>query len=137
MIEKVLSIKESTQEMSKTDKPYLKIIDQDGTKFSCWDESLWNSLGKNLSVKVGFEQKGIFKNIVAVEAMEKALAERTIKEQPKVYEGQEIGLWWKETGEMIRAGYIKKETDVGGALYRAYFAKMLEVLGVKAEKKEE
>jgi len=137
MIEKVITIKESTQETSKTGKPYLQVIDHENIKFSCWDNALWNSLGKNMSVQVGFEQKGIFKNIVSVEGIEEPLAEIAKQHQPKEHDPQEIGMWWKEAGEMIRAGFIKKDTDVGGVLYRAYFAKMLEVLGIKVEKKGE
>ncbi len=50
---------------------------------------------------------------------------------------QEVGMWWKEAGEMIRSGEIKKDTEVGGAIYRLYYATMRDVLGVKVVKKED
>ena len=136
-IEKVITIKSSQHKTSKTGKPYLEVIDQDANKFSCWDEGLWNSLGQNASGKIQYQQKGIFKNIIGIEVMEQAIAGKAIEAQPKNHEPQEIGMWWKECGEMIRAGKITKATDVGGVLYRAYFAKMLDVLGVKVERKED
>ena len=136
-LEKVITIKSSQHKTSKTGKPYLEVIDQDNIKFSCWDEGLWNSLGQNASGKINYQQNGVFKNIVAVESMEQAVAHKVMEVQPKNHEPQEIGMWWKECGEMIRAGVIKKDTDIGGALYRLYFLTMQDVLGVKVERKEE
>lgn len=45
----------------------------------------------------------------------------TIKEQPS---GQEIGMWWKELGEMIRAGKAPED------MTPYYWREMLEVLGI-------
>lgn len=82
-MEKVITIVSSEVRAAKTPgKTYLEVIDHDNVKFSCWDESLWNDLGKNASAKIEFEIKGIFKNIVAVVPMAKALADQAKEDNP-------------------------------------------------------
>ena len=52
---------------------------------------------------------------------------------------QEIGMFWKEMGEMLRAGPpagIDLETAHGKLLRQAYYAQMLAVLDIKLGKKE-
>ena len=46
---------------------------------------------------------------------------------------QEIGMWWKEIGENIRAGITKYDTPIGKAQIAAYSARMHLVLGIKKE----
>jgi hypothetical protein len=48
--------------------------------------------------------------------------------------GQEIGLWWKELGEMIRGGDIDKKTPMGKALRLAYYTQMFKVLDLNPPK---
>jgi len=47
---------------------------------------------------------------------------------------QEIGMWWKELGEMIRAKDIDITKPAGKAMRIAYYAQMLSVLPIKIEK---
>lgn len=61
--------------------------------------------------------------------------DRAIK--PQEVSGQERGMWWKELGEMLRAGDIDKTKPEGKLLRTAYYAKMLEVLNLKIKQKEE
>jgi len=49
---------------------------------------------------------------------------------------QEIGMWWKELGEMIRAKDIDISKPEGKLMRNAYYAQMLSVLSIKFEKKE-
>ena len=48
---------------------------------------------------------------------------------------QELGMWWKELGEMIRAKDIDVTKPAGKALRAAYYAKMLSILDLKIEDK--
>lgn len=117
---------------------YLKVHSSDGKTYSIFEEGLWNTLQVGSAVQLTLEknQKGYWGVTDAKSVAQElaAKAEEPPKSQPAP---QELGMWWKEAGEMIRTGYIKKDTDVGGVVYRAYFAKMLDVLGIKVEKKEE
>jgi len=56
------------------------------------------------------------------------------KEILKVPAPQELGMWWKELGEMIRAKDIDLTKPTGKALRTAYYAQMFAVLGIKIEK---
>ena len=48
---------------------------------------------------------------------------------------QEQGMWFKEIGELYRAGLIKKDSPEGLALIAIYFARMKKVMGIETEKK--
>ncbi len=52
---------------------------------------------------------------------------------------QEIGMWWKEMGEMLRAGPpagIDSTTPAGKLMRSAYYAQMMSVLGIEIKDKE-
>ena len=51
--------------------------------------------------------------------------------------GQEVGMWWKELGEMLRARDIKLDTPQGRQLRNSYYAQMLKVLGINLSDKGE
>ncbi len=51
--------------------------------------------------------------------------------------GEEVGMWYKELGGMIRAKDIDLTTPHGKLLRKAYYAKMFQVLNIKIETKEE
>ena len=59
------------------------------------------------------------------------------KEPAKPYQPapQELGMWYKELGEMIRAKDIDTTKPSGKAMRTAYYAKMLSVLDIKIENK--
>lgn len=44
---------------------------------------------------------------------------------------QELGMWWKELGEMLRAKDIDLTKPAGKAMRTAYYAQMLSVLDIK------
>ena len=48
---------------------------------------------------------------------------------------QEVGMWWKELGEMLRAKDIDMTKPAGKAMRTAYYAQMLSVLDIKIEDK--
>lgn len=50
--------------------------------------------------------------------------------------GQEVGLWWKEVGEMLRCGDIDTSKSHGKLVRAAYYAQMFSVLDIKFEKSE-
>lgn len=49
---------------------------------------------------------------------------------------QEIGMWWKELGEMLRAKDIDITKPAGKAMRTAYYAQMLSVLPIEIKNKE-
>ncbi len=49
---------------------------------------------------------------------------------------QEIGMWWKELGEMLRAKDIDVTKPAGKLMRTAYYAQMMSVLDIKIENKE-
>ena len=48
---------------------------------------------------------------------------------------QELGMWWKELGKMLRAKDIDMTKPAGKAMRTAYYAQMLSVLDIKIEDK--
>ena len=58
----------------------------------------------------------------------------TPKTPSKEPSGQETGMWWKELGEMIRAGDIDKTKPEGRLMRNAYYAQMMSVLNLKISK---
>lgn len=130
--EKVISIISSELKTSKTGKQYLEVIDHDNVKYSCWDEALWNSLGKDVGARIEFEQKGIFKNILVAETMATALAKQKKAENPPLPpDPQEKGMWLKELGEDIRSGQLEKDFPKQIVRIKAErYKKMSEVTGI-------
>lgn len=116
MNEKIISVVTSEMQTSKTGKPYLQVVDQDNVKFSCWDEALWNTLGKNAGAKIGFEVKGIFKNIIQAETVELPInPEPEDTKEPKtkvVAEGSKI----KDPKNRAFALSYAKDLAVAGAI---------------------
>ena len=54
--------------------------------------------------------------------------------KPSPPSGQEVGLWWKEVGEMLRCGDIDTSKSHGKLVRAAYYAQMFSVLDIKFEK---
>jgi hypothetical protein len=52
---------------------------------------------------------------------------------PQRHSGEEIGMWWKELGEMLRSGDIEPGA-YRDFLRKYYYAQMMNVLGLKFEK---
>ena len=50
--------------------------------------------------------------------------------EPTKLAPQEVGMWWKELGEMLRVGDIDKTTPQGKSLRIAYYTEMSRVLGI-------
>jgi len=121
LLEKVITVIESDVKISKQNKEYLTLKDQDGISYSCWDTALWNFLGKNASALVHFTATGRWKNIVKAVPVQQAL-----KNKPREHSPQEVGMWWKEVGEHIRAGLFAEDMPVVAAYYR----QMSEALGI-------
>lgn len=65
------------------------------------------------------------------EVIQKAVAETKPKPAP-----QELGMWWKELGEMLRAKDIDTTKPVGKQLRTVYYAQMLSVLDIKIEEEK-
>ncbi len=47
----------------------------------------------------------------------------------------ETGMWWKELGDMLRAGDIDKTKPEGKLMRIAYYSEMMRVLNIKIEQK--
>jgi len=140
--EKVITIKTTEQKMAKNNNPYLEIIAQDDTKYSIFDQGLWNILAPNLSVKLSLEKKGNFWNVMGAESVKDALeAKQAIEKQDDEHAPQEVGMWWKEAGETLRHLTPEKaQHPMYIDLRNAYLHKMFDVLGIEmkheAKKKE-
>lgn len=129
-VEKIITVKSTEQTTAKNNTPYLKVTSQDDKTYSIFDQSLWNLFGKGLAIKLGLEKKGNFWNVVSTESVKEGL-----ENLPREVAPQEIGMWWKELGEMIRAGDIDMTKPAGKAMRTAYYAQMLSVLPIKIEDK--
>jgi len=57
--------------------------------------------------------------------------------KPKPQSSPEIGLAYKEIGENIRAGIIKKDNEATRPFWTAYWAWLIATLDIKVTKKEE
>ena len=132
MNEAIINIKSSEQKQGKTPgKVYLEVIDQDDKKYSCWDEGLWNALGKNFTVKIGFELRGNFKNILQAEAVR----EEDLPQPKHEIAPQERGMWWKELGNRIGDGAIDRDyPNTSISIKGQYYKKMSEITGVNFKK---
>jgi len=55
-------------------------------------------------------------------------------EQQKAYAPQEVGMWWKELGECIRAGNIEVDFPQSAVSIRSqYYKKMFGITGIKTK----
>ena len=141
---------------------YHKITWEDGKADLIFDPEMLKVFAKakagNHAVEVTKEQKGKYWNIVEAKIIttedlpaptepvrkypepppDAPQDTRKLKEASSkpIISGQEIGLWWKELGESLRSGLIDRSKPAGKALEKFYKAKMLDVLGVKVETKQ-
>lgn len=74
--------------------------------------------------------------------IEKVVQKKLKEESPESNEAvkvkpapQELGMWWKELGEMIRAKEIDMTKPAGKLMRTAYYAQMMSVLDIKIEDK--
>ena len=93
-----------------------------------------------LAVHYTKEKKGNYFNIVTLELVRDGLPPPVKPESPPLQEGeestyhpapQEVGMWWKELGEMLRAKDIDMTKPAGKLMRTAYYAKMMSVLDIK------
>ena len=62
MAEKIISITSIEQKTAQNNNPFLQLTDQDGKKYSIFDQAKWNLCQKNATVKLIGEQSGRFFN---------------------------------------------------------------------------
>jgi len=127
MITKVIQVKATDQKMAKNNSPYLEVIDQNDKKTSIFDQALWNLFQPNAYVNLTLEKQGNFWNVTKAEAVSDAATKATV-EKPSEYSGEERGMWFKECGEMIRAGKFKADDEGNKALILAYYEQMKKVI---------
>lgn len=136
MIEKIIVVNETSQEMAKNNNPFLKVsyTDEEGKKYtsSVFDQAMWNILGKGMAVKAQLEKSGNFWNILKAEPVSAEVAKAATERAELVVDPQETGMWYKEIGLNYRAG--KLEGATGKALMTAYWARMFIVVGLEKEK---
>lgn len=149
----ILTITKVSQEFTKDGAEYRKVsgVTDDGKETTkmvfnnlkfAWplldDE---NVVGKQLEFKM--VQKGTFWNVINLKPADEPWPEQTDMVKPeevatkepkpeppkKEIAPQELGMWYKEVGEMYRAG--KLEGPTGKALMVAYWARMFTVIGVE------
>ena len=140
-MEKTIVVKESILK-SSVNGEYLLVTDHEAVKYSCFQEHkvLWACLDKNMSVTIDYEEVGKYKNIVKAIPMaeqirvdKSKITEQQVAARAQEFSPQEIGMWWKEVGEHIRAGTYKYDTPIGKALILAYNARMHLVLGIEED----
>ena len=88
----IIVIKSADHKTTNTGKVYLSVVDKGNTKYSCWDQELWNVLQPNLAIDVEVETKGIFKNIVAAESVAEGIQETIDKAQEAGAEVSGVGV---------------------------------------------
>lgn len=136
MIEKIIVVNETSQEMAKNNNPFLKVsyTDEEGKKYtsSVFDQAMWNVLGKGMALKAQLEKSGNFWNILKAEPVSAEVAKVATERVELAVDPQETGLWWKEIGLNYRADKLGGTT--GKALMVAYWARMFTVVGVTKEK---
>ena len=127
---------------------YLNFTDKAGTEYRLKkknrDESvdlIKNNPGKAVKLNYGNYMNTDF--IHYVSAVEGELPPEVTPVTPVVKDipttkpsGQEVGLWWKEIGEMLRCGDIDTSKSHGKLVRAAYYAQMFSVLDIKFEKIE-
>jgi len=91
---------------------------------------------------VKFDEAELVKGKVAIEPEKPKLSKRSeeIRESMAIKaENIEISVWYKELGEWLRLrkslGLDVENEPIWSTLYRVYMAKMMDVLGIKIEKK--
>ena len=94
-------------------------------------------------VGVMVEKSGRWVNVKSAEYVKDAVevgeatpplpSDRQAHKEPS---GQETGMWYKELGEMIRAGDIDITTPEGKLMRQAYYTKMMMVLDLKPVKEK-
>jgi len=158
MIATVVSVSE---EFTSKGAPYKKVMVVDGqgketTKnvFSGLEEK-WPLLEEGKTLDFKMEKKGQFWNVIDIipagEQLKPPQQPQVLQEHKKVVADakpsedpprdsapiapQEQGMWFKEIGELYRAGLIKKDSPEGLALIAIYFARMKKVMGIETEKR--
>ena len=76
--------------------------------------------------------KGNYWNIKTLEFLDtgESPGESVPAPKPEHKSSPETGMWWGQMGEMLRSGDIDITTPAGKAMKRAYYAEMLQVLGI-------
>jgi len=141
---------------------YLKVTTKDGKINNIFDQGLWNLFNDGLAVELSLEKEGNWWNVKGAKAVGIPAPVTTQTPPPQIDEPTktnpiqkdirenmewkanqiERSLWWKEIGEHIRVGTLKRKTSegkpdlVGTAYILAYWAEAARVLGIKVEKVE-
>jgi len=138
----IVTITEVGQQFTRTGAEY-KVVKgttdkgQETTK-SVFDilQDKWPLLVKGATLDFKMEKKGQFWNVVDINPIQDKGIEPPVKQNepitagvsiPQKVSGEEMGMWWKELGECLRAGYVKSDS-----LRKFYLAKMYSVIGFEA-----
>ena len=155
----IVTITHVEQAFTKNGDEYVKVmgITGDGreTTKSVFNQlkDKWGMLQENATLDFKMVKKGQFWNIedinlpqvsapaekptLTAETPDQAEIDASAGKPPaKAPAPQELGMWWKELGEMLRSGDIDKTTPHYKLLRSAYYAQMFSVLGIKIEQKE-
>lgn len=142
-MEKIITVKGYPEiKTAKNGNDYLEITDTAGKKYGIFaHRDKWAIIQDGFNVKLIGEQKGQFFNtedfeLVAPDVTPPGQVPSLAAKPLPEHAPQEIGMWWKEVGEMIRAGKIDKATVEGKALITFYYLKMFDVIGFSIKKKE-
>ncbi len=108
---------------------------------------LWPLLVEGKDIELKLVKKGQFWNVINMKPANEPWPEETDAVKPgevatpkpkpepkKEIAPQEVGLWFKEVGELYRAG--KLEGEIGKAIMKVYWARLFYVLGITIEKPE-
>ena len=150
MAETIITIKQAKL-VEKGDNKWVELIDQDDKTHRVF-KSIQNNAGEwvhfddqlndlvnseGQTFKLTKERKGNFWNVIAIEPVENVSSKKGIEKVRSEPSGQEVGLWWKEVGELYRMWKIHPETKPAKpwakALVMNYLAQMFSVTGIKVE----
>lgn len=147
MIRKVIIVIDKIEDAEANGKPFKLVTDKGGTEWKfksgkggCITEARRNELMVDMAYELSIDKYKDYDYVADFELVKDELKQEAAREVAKRAPGfaaQEVGMWYKEVGEMIRAGMIKYDKPEDKALMLAYKTRMLDVLGIKVAKKEE
>lgn len=142
----IIVIDKIEDDIDYNNKPYKKVTDKEGNEWKVKQgrggklKDKWDILKEDLAYELSidkYEGKDFVADFELVKDELKVEAAKEVAGKAPGFAAQEIGMWYKEVGEMIRAGMIKYDKPEDKALMLAYKTRMLDVLGIKVTKKEE
>ncbi len=135
MEERIIVVKEITTKQTAKGNDYLSVKGKDGHTYNIFDQASFPAFEIDKAVKLSGETAGKFFNTTKAEKVANIMEQKAAQAVAEKMNAStpEEGMWWKELGEMLRAGDIDKTKPMGKALRDFYYTQMLSVLDITLE----